>query len=111
MLDPYRLTFKEVDGNGDIDLEPGEMLRISCPGNNNNIVTALGTSDAIVECHAGAIFIYVERHYSFYELGCRSVNYLYIIYAEIIPIILRCLQVQSNIEEMIGFAMDGQIIG
>lgn len=75
VLDPWSLTFKEVYGNGDIDLEPGEMLRVSCPG-ANNIVTALGTSDANVECHAGAIFKYAERHFSFYEFGCRSVNYL-----------------------------------
>lgn len=73
MLDAWNWNWKEVKGNGDIDLTIGETLKISCTG-NQNVVSRLGVPNADIVCHGGAIFEYGGRLYSFYELGCNRVS-------------------------------------
>lgn len=73
VLDPSVEQFKEPDGNGDINFSIGEIVRISCPG-NGNAITQFNVANARIICHAGAIFQYGVRLYSFYELGCNRVS-------------------------------------
>jgi hypothetical protein len=73
VLDAWNWNFKDPNGNGDIDYAIGETAKISCTG-NANVITKLNVANADIVCHAGAIFEYGGRLYSFYELGCNRVR-------------------------------------